>query len=31
MAEWNREFILRFFERIITSIRELNQLKYELH
>ncbi|CAD8114784.1 unnamed protein product [Paramecium primaurelia] len=31
MTEWNREFILRFFERIIVSIRELNQLKYELH
>ena len=24
MEEWNREFLLRFFERIITSIRELN-------
>ncbi|CAD8209452.1 unnamed protein product [Paramecium octaurelia] len=31
MAQWNREFLLRFFERIIISTRELNQLKYELH
>ncbi|CAD8127412.1 unnamed protein product [Paramecium sonneborni] len=31
MIQWNQEFLLRFFERIISSIRELNQLKQELH